>query len=165
MNLENPGVLQSAACSSALQVQKLSDGDTEETTRSLYNRNVSSSKLLDDKTLEPLPEPKRMAGDIVSFKRRVLAAPPARIMSFFATKVFWAAAAGLVMPQNTTLQPRPPRATQPANPVHGDIRSTGGRSGCLPGMVSFNAWHDCDAWLQGRAERARWHAPGAGADV
>ena len=61
-------------CSSALQVQKLSDGDAEETTRSLYNRNVSSSKLLDDKTLEPLPEPKRMAGDIVSFKRRVQAA-------------------------------------------------------------------------------------------
>ena len=40
-----------AACSSALQVQKLSDGDAEETTRSLYNRNVSSSKLLDDKTV------------------------------------------------------------------------------------------------------------------
>ena len=68
-------------------MQKLSDGDAEETTRSLYNRNVSSSKLLDDKTLEPLPEPKRMAGDIVSFKRRALAASarPAHKLSNLAT--------------------------------------------------------------------------------
>ena len=56
-----------------MQVQKLSDGDTEETTRSLYNRNVSSSKLLDDKASEPLPQPKRIAGDIICFKRSVLA--------------------------------------------------------------------------------------------
>ena len=70
VKFEDPGG-SALACSSALQVQKLSDGDAEETTRSLYNRNVSSSKLLNDKTLEPLPEPKRMAGDIVSFKRRV----------------------------------------------------------------------------------------------
>ena len=53
------------------QVQKLSDGDAEETTRSLYNRNVSSSKLLDEKNSEPLPEPKRMAGNIISFRRSV----------------------------------------------------------------------------------------------
>ena len=52
-----------------MQVQKLSDGDAEETTRLLYNRNVSSSKLLDDRGSEPLPEPKRVAGDIISFKR------------------------------------------------------------------------------------------------
>ena len=52
-----------------MQVQKLSDGDAEETARSLYNRNVSSSKLLDDKALEPLPEPKRMPGEIISFRR------------------------------------------------------------------------------------------------
>ena len=66
----------------------MSDGDAEETTRSLYNRNVSSSKLLDDKTLEPLPEPKRMAGDIVSFKRRVQAASacPAHILENLATQ-------------------------------------------------------------------------------
>ena len=55
-----------------MQVQKLSDGDAEETTRLLYNRNVSSSKLLDDSASEPLPEPKRMAGDIISFKRSVM---------------------------------------------------------------------------------------------
>ena len=51
------------------QVQKLSDGDAEETTRLLYNRNVSSSKLLDESASEPLPEPKRMAGNIINFKR------------------------------------------------------------------------------------------------
>ncbi len=56
-----------------MQVQKLSDGDTEETTRSLYNRNISSSKLLDDKASEPLPEPKRIAGEIICFKRSILA--------------------------------------------------------------------------------------------
>ncbi len=52
-----------------IQVQRLSDGNAEETTRSLYNRNVSSSKLLDDKALEPLPEPKRLPGEIISFTR------------------------------------------------------------------------------------------------
>ena len=57
---------QDSACVGA-QVQKLSDGDVEETARSLYNRNVSSSKLLE--VAEPLPEPKRMAGSIISFKR------------------------------------------------------------------------------------------------
>lgn len=52
-----------------MQVQKLSDGDAETTTRSLYNRNVSSSKLLDEKAMEHLPPPKRMPGRIITFKR------------------------------------------------------------------------------------------------
>lgn len=51
------------------QVQRLSNGDPETTTRTLYNRNVSSSKLLADLEPEPLPEPRRHEGTIIKFHR------------------------------------------------------------------------------------------------
>jgi hypothetical protein len=42
----------------------------QDTTRSLYNRNVSSSTLLSDKDdTELLPEPQRHEGDIIRFDR------------------------------------------------------------------------------------------------
>lgn len=45
----------------------------QDTTRSLYNRNVSSSTLLADATPEALPDPVRLDGDIISFRRWPLA--------------------------------------------------------------------------------------------
>lgn len=49
------------------QVQRLSGGNPEQTTRTLYNRNVSSSSLLAEP--EVLPEPRRHEGDIIKFHR------------------------------------------------------------------------------------------------
>lgn len=49
------------------QVQRLSGGNLEQTTRTLYNRNVSSSSLLAEP--EVLPEPRRHEGDIIKFHR------------------------------------------------------------------------------------------------
>ncbi|CAL8463002.1 g2536 [Coccomyxa elongata] len=57
------------------QVQRLSGGDPEQTTRTLYNRNVSSSTLLADMQPESLPEPRRHEGDIIKFHRVALNAP------------------------------------------------------------------------------------------
>ena len=49
----------------------------QDTTRALYNRNVSSSTLLADATPEALPDPVRLDGDIISFRRwGRLCAPP-----------------------------------------------------------------------------------------
>jgi hypothetical protein len=55
----------------------------QDTTRALYNRNVSSSTLLADATPEALPDPVRLDGDVISFRRWGSCAltPPARPMS------------------------------------------------------------------------------------
>ena len=41
----------------------------QDTTRALYNRNVSSSTLLADSTPETLPDPVRLDGDVIAFRR------------------------------------------------------------------------------------------------
>lgn len=57
-------------CFLLLQVQRLGAGDAPTTHRELYMRNVSSHSLdLDAPDVDPLPEPSRVSGDIISFDR------------------------------------------------------------------------------------------------
>lgn len=57
-----------------LQVQRLGAGDAPTIQRELYMRNVSSHSLdaLESPEQDPLPEPSRVAGDIIRFHRQGL---------------------------------------------------------------------------------------------
>ncbi|KAK9805964.1 hypothetical protein WJX73_009234 [Symbiochloris irregularis] len=59
------------------QVQRLGAGDAPTIQRELYMRNVSSHSLdaLESPEQDPLPEPSRVAGDIIRFHRLALNAP------------------------------------------------------------------------------------------
>ncbi|KAI7844147.1 hypothetical protein COHA_002282 [Chlorella ohadii] len=62
------------------RIRGLSSADEEKTVRQLYMRNISSSGLLlptspDGGPLEPLPEPRRLEGEVVRFHRVYLSSP------------------------------------------------------------------------------------------
>ncbi|PRW57208.1 ABC transporter D family [Chlorella sorokiniana] len=62
------------------RIRGLSSADEEKTVRQLYMRNISSSGLLlpassPGGTLEPLPDPRRLEGEVVRFHRVYLSSP------------------------------------------------------------------------------------------
>ena len=54
-----------------LQVERLSGDNADEVRKQLYLRNVSSHHELAPEGLEPMPQPRRLEGDVVEFNRCV----------------------------------------------------------------------------------------------